>query len=113
VVARADSGDEAAGVDAAEDRDGELRADAGDGEELFEEAFFLRLGEAEEGDLVFADVGVNVEGGFGVFSGECGEGGDADGDVVAHAGTLDDGLVRGFGEETSAEVSDHASVIVA
>ncbi len=67
VVAGADGGDEAVGVDAAEDRDGELGADAGDGEELFEEAFFLGLGEAEEGDLVFADVGVDVEGGFGAF----------------------------------------------
>jgi len=102
VVAGADGGDESAGVDAAEDRDGELRADAGDGEELFEETFFLGLGEAEEGDLVFADVGVDVERGFGVFAGECGEGSDADGDVIADAGALDDGLVRGFGEETSA-----------
>ena len=101
------------GVDAAEDGDGELGADAADGEELFEEAFLLGFGEAEEGDLVFADVGVDVQGGFGAFVGKRGEGGDADGDVVAHASAFYDGLVRGFGEEASAEVGDHALVIVA
>jgi hypothetical protein len=113
VIAGADGGDEAAGVDAAENGDGELGADAGDGEEFFEEAFLLGLGESEEGDLVFADVGVDVQCCFDAFAWECGEGGYADGDVVAYAGALDDGLIRSFGEETSAEMSDHAGLIVA
>jgi len=113
VVAGTDGGDEAVGADAAEDGDGELGADAGDGEEFFEEAFLPGLGETEEGELVFADVGVDVEGGFGTFGGEGGEGGDADGYVVANAGALEDGLVRGFREEASAEVGNHALVIVA
>jgi hypothetical protein len=108
VVTGADGGDEAVGGDAAEDRDGELGADAADGEKLFEEAFFLGFGEAEEGDLVFADVGVDVQDGFGAFGGECGEGGDADGDVVADTGTFEDGLIGGLREEASAEVGDHA-----
>ena len=71
VVAGADRGDEAAGVDAAENCDGELGADTADGEEFFEEAFLLRFGEAEEGYLVFADVSVNMERGFGAFAGQC------------------------------------------
>jgi hypothetical protein len=107
VVAGADGGDEAGGVDAGEDGDGELGADAGDGEELFEEAFFGELDEAEEGDLVFADVGVDVEAGFGAHGREGGVGGDGDDDVIADAGALDRDLVGGFGEDRSAEVGDH------
>ena len=53
----------------------------------FSKSFFSCGCEAEEGDLVFADVGVNVERGFGVLGGEVGEGGDGDGDVVADAGS--------------------------
>ena len=102
VVAGANGSDEAAGVDAAQDGDGEFGADAGDGEEFFEEAFFLNLGEAEERELVFADVGVDVKGRFGTLAGKRGKGGDADGDVIADAGALDDGLVGSFGEEASA-----------
>ncbi len=113
VVTRADSGDESTGVDAAENRDGQLGPDAGDGKEFFEETLLLSFGEAEEGDLVFADVGVDVKRSFSAFAGKSGEGGDADGDVVAYASTLDDGLVRGFGEKTSAEMSNHAWLIVA
>ena len=70
VVAGTDGGDEAVGADAAQDGDGELGADAADGEELFEEALLLGLGEAEEGELVFADVGVDVERGLGAFARE-------------------------------------------
>ena len=61
VVAGTNGSDETVGTDAAQDCDGELGADAADGEEFFEEAFLLSLGEAEERDLVFADVGVNVQ----------------------------------------------------
>lgn len=102
VIARANGGNEAVGADAAEDCDCQLGSDAADGEEFFEEAFLLRLGEAKEGKLIFTYVGVDVERGFGAFTGEGGEGGDADGDVVTYAGALDDGLVGGFGEEASA-----------
>jgi len=93
VVAGTDGSDETTGVDAAEDRDGQLGADAGDGEELFKEALLLGFGESEERDLVFADVGVDVKRGFSAFAGQGGEGGDTDGDVVAHAGALEDGLI--------------------
>jgi hypothetical protein len=111
-VVGADGADEALGGDAGEDGDGELGADAGDGDKLFEEALLLRGGEAEEGDLVFADVGVDVEGGLGAFGWEFGEGGDGDVDVVAYAGAVDDGLVGRFGEELAAEVSDHLVIVL-
>lgn len=93
MIAGADGGDETTGVDAAEDRDGQFGADAGDGEELFKEALLLSFGEAEEGNLVFADVGVDMERGFGAFAGQSGEGGYADGDVVAYARAFEDGLI--------------------
>ena len=96
MVAGTDGGDEAVGADAAQDCDSELGADAADGQEFFEETFFLRFGEAEEGDLVFADVSMDVQIDFASFAGKRGEGSYADGDVVSHAGALDDGLVRGF-----------------
>src|SRR5439155_15366165 len=60
-----------------------------------------------------SDVSVDVQVDFGAFAGKRGEGGYADRDVVAHAGALDDGLVRGFGEDASSEVSNHAWLIVA
>ena len=47
----------------------------------------------QEGDLVFADVGVDLEAGFGALGGQVGEGGDGDGDVVSDAGALEGGLV--------------------
>ena len=113
MVAGADGGDKTAGIDTAENRDGKFWADAGDGEEFFEEAFFLSLREAEESELIFTDMSVDVKGDFSAFDRKSREGGNADGDVVANAGAFDDGLVRGFGKKASAEMSDHAFVIVA
>jgi hypothetical protein len=56
---------------------------------------------------------MDVQDGFGAFGWEGGEGGDTDGDVVADTGAFEDGLIGGLREEASAEVGDHASVIVA
>jgi len=56
----------------------------------------LGLGEAEEGDLVFADVGVDVQGGLCAVGGESREGGDADTYVVADTGAFEDGLVGAY-----------------
>ena len=93
VISGTDGSDEAAGVDAAEDGDGQLGANAGDGEELFEESLLLSFGESEERDLVLADVGVDVKRGLSALVGQRGEGGYADSDVVAYASALEDGLV--------------------
>jgi hypothetical protein len=111
VVAGADGLYEAGGVDAGEDGDGEFGADAGDGEELLEEGFFLGLGEAVEGERVLGDAGVDVEPGFAAFGGQGGVGGDGDGDLVADAGTLEDGAVGGLGEDEAAEVGDHGFIV--
>ncbi len=107
MVATADGGDEALRGDAAEDGDGELGTDTGDGNQALEETLFIELGEAEECKLVFGDLGEDVQAGFVAFAREGGEGGDGDGDVVANAGALDDGLVRRLGDEDAAEGSDH------
>ena len=69
MISGADGSDEASSVHATEDGDGELGADAGDGEEFFKEALLGDLEEAEEGELVFADVGVDVEAGLGALAG--------------------------------------------
>ena len=98
VILAANGLDGALGGEAAEDFDGQLGAYAADGDEALEEAFFLAVEKSEEGDLVFADLGVDVEGGFCADAGEGGEGGDGDDDVVADAGGFDNGLA-GFFED--------------
>ena len=113
VVLSANGLDGALGGEAAEYLDGQFGADAADGDEALEEALFLAIEEAEEGDLVFADLGVDVEGGFCADAGEGGEGGDGDDDVVAYAGGFDDGLAGFFEDELAAEVSDHGWAAVA
>jgi hypothetical protein len=113
VVAGADGRDEAVAADAAEDSDGELGADAADGEQLLKEPSFLGFGEAEQRDLVFANVRVNVQRGLSALRRKRRKRSDGDGHVVAHARAFEDGLIGGLREEASAEVSDHAGVIVA
>ena len=73
----------------------------------FSKRRFSCVEKAEECDLVLANVGVNVESGFGVLGGKVGEGGDGDGDVVTDAVAIEDGRVGGLREEPSAEMSDH------
>ena len=107
VVLRADGGYGALGAEAAEHFDGEFWADAGDGDEALEEALLVEVEEAEEGDGVFTDLGVDVEGDLRAFCRERGEGGDADGDVITDTGAFDDGLAWLLDDEDAAEVSDH------
>jgi hypothetical protein len=111
VVAAADGADEAVGGDAAEDGDGELGADAGDGEELFEEALLGGLGEPEEEEGVFANVGVDVEAGFGAEVAELGIGGDGDGELVANAVAVEDNGVGCLAQDLSTKIRDHRSIV--
>ena len=97
VVGGPDRVNETGPIDTGENSDGQFGSDAGDREELFEEAFFLRLGEAVEGELVFGDAGVDMEGCFHAFAREGGEGGNGDRHVVADASAVDDGLIRMLG----------------
>jgi hypothetical protein len=64
VVLRADGGDGLVAREAAEDGEGEARADAGDSDELLEEAFFRQIKEAIEEQGVFADLGIDVQASF-------------------------------------------------
>ena len=50
---------------------------------------------------------MDVQRGLGAFGGQRGEGGDADGDVVADSAGLDDDLAGLFREDASAEMGDH------
>ena len=111
VVGGADGGDEAFGLESAEDGEGEAGADAADGEQFFEEAFFVERGESVEGKLVFADVGVDVEGGFVAEVGEGGEGGDGDGGFVTDSGAVEDDAAGGFFEDGAAEAGDHGAIV--
>ena len=108
VVRGADSRDQTGGVDTAEHGDRQLGADSGDGQQLLEHPLLLRLREAEEGDLVFAHMGVDVQARLGALGRERGERGDADGGLVADAGALDDGLVGRLREQTATQKSNHS-----
>ncbi len=70
VVLGANGADGALGGEAAEDGEGEFGADAGDGDEAFEELLLGALGESVEGEGVFANLGVDMEGYGGAFGGE-------------------------------------------
>ena len=48
--------------------------------------FFFEREEAIEGELVFGDLGEDVQAGFAAFGRQGGEGGDRDGHLVADAG---------------------------
>ena len=63
--------------------------------------------------LVFAYMRVDVQRDLGTKSRQIGESRHADGDVVAHAGRFDDGLVGMLGQQFSAQMGNHAQAIVA
>ena len=107
VILRADGLHGAIAGEPAQHLDGELGADAAHGDQPLEEALLFAVEKAEERDLVFAHLGVNVQRGFGAERGQRRECGHGDGDVVADAGGLDDGLAGLFVDELAAQVSDH------
>ena len=82
----------ALGREPAEHLDGQLGADAADGDQPLEEPLFFALQKAEERNLVVADLGVNVQRGLGAHRGQRRKRGHGDGDVVANARRLDNGL---------------------
>ncbi len=106
-VAGADGLDEVDGGDAGKGGEGDFGADAGDGDEFFEEEFFFRGEEAVEEHGVFADMHMDAEFGFDAGVGEAGEGGDGDVDFIAHAGAFDDHEVRVFFEHAAAQMGNH------
>jgi hypothetical protein len=76
--------------------DGQLGADAAHRDQPLKETLLFALEKAEERNLVFADLGVNVQRGLGAQRGQRRKRGHGDGDVVADAGRLDDGLAGLF-----------------
>jgi hypothetical protein len=87
--------------------DGELGPHAAHGDQALEEPLFVTLQKSEEGDLVVAHLGVNVQRGLGAHRGQRRERGNGDGDVVADAAGLDNGLAGLLEDEFAAKVSDH------
>ncbi len=53
MILGANGGDGALGGEAAEQGDGQLGADAGDGDQAFKESFFIAIEKSEEGDRVW------------------------------------------------------------
>ena len=101
----------ALGREPAEHLDGQLGADAADRDEPLEEPLLFAVEKAEQGNLVVAHLGVNVQRRLGAYRGQCRKGGHGDGDVVADAGSLDDGLAGLFEDELAAQVSDHGALL--
>jgi hypothetical protein len=62
VVLAADGLDRPLRGKSAQNRDGQLGADARDGNQPLEKPFFLAVEKAEEGNLVLGDLGVDVQG---------------------------------------------------
>jgi hypothetical protein len=93
--------------EAGENGDGQFGADAGYADELLEHSLFVLGEEAEEGEGVFADVGVDTEAHFGTYVGKAGVGGDGDREIVADASGFHNGLVGVLFEERSTNVSNH------
>jgi len=93
VVSCADGVDQTRAVDATEHRNGQLRTNSADGQQLFEEAFLVQISEAEQGQLVLSNVGEDVQAHLCTFGRKAAEGRHTDRDVVADARALDDGSV--------------------
>src|SRR6266481_7781787 len=68
---------------------------------------FARGNKTIEGQGVFAHVGVNQEGDFGVQVAEGGEGGERDLHEVADAADVHEDLIRALVSETSAKLANH------
>ena len=101
------------GVESAQNFDGQLGAYAVDGDQALEKTFLFALEKAEEGDLIFADLGVDVERSLRPHARQRRKRRHGDGDVVSDAGGFDDGLAGFFVDELAAEVSDHCGYCTA
>src|SRR5512147_2144124 len=62
---------------------------------------------SEQRDGIFANMRVNVHRDITAGTAEFGKSRDGNGDVVTDAGGFHDGLVRMFGDETAAKMSNH------
>ena len=111
MILRADGLHRALGREAAEDLDGQLRAYSADGDEPLEEAFLFAIEKAEEGDLVFAHLRVDVQRSLRAHARQRGKRRHGDDHVVSNAGGLDDGLARFFVNQLAAKMRDHLRLL--
>ena len=70
-------------------------------------AFLVLRQEAVERQRIFAHVGMDAQAHLGAGLGQVREGGNRDGDVVAHAARFDDGLVGMLLQQHAAQQSNH------
>ena len=112
VILAADGLHGALGRKPAEHLDGKLGADAAHRDQPLEEPLLFALEKAEERDLVFADLGVDMQRRLSADDRQCGKRGHGDGDVVSNAAGLDDGLAGLLEDELAAKMSDHVRAIV-
>jgi len=96
MVLAADGSDGALRIEAAEDGYSEFGSDARDGDEALEETLFFAFEKAEESNLILADLRVNVQRGLCADGRQRSECRHRNGDVVADAGGLDNGLAGLF-----------------
>src|SRR4051812_9278008 len=112
-IIAADGCDHLLRLHAAQYGDRELGTDSADGDEPLEQFFFLRTKEAVKRERIFADVRVNVQRDFAAGVGELGKSWDGNGDLVADAINVYNGMAWPLGEDASAQVSDHGWFILA
>ncbi len=103
----AESVDEIWRGETGKDGNGEFGADSGDADELLEHGLFILGEEAEEGERVFAHVGVDAEANLCADVGQACVGGNGNGEVVTDAACLHNRLGRVFFEERATDESNH------
>ena len=80
-------------------------------DQLFEQRLFVLRQEAVERQRILAHVGVDAQPHLRAGVGQVREGGNRNGDVVAHAARFHDGLVGMLLEQHAAQQSDHKLVL--
>src|SRR5450759_3257321 len=106
-----DRADEVGQRQAGEHRERDLRPDARDRDQAFEDEFLLRRREAEERERVLADVHVHVDRGLLAGGRKRRERAERDREVVTHAVNVEDEPVRPEIEDGPREAGDHGATL--
>jgi hypothetical protein len=110
-IASTNGGNHFVGGHAAQDLDCQGGADSAYRQQLFEKMFFGEAQESVQAESILANMGVNVKRDFEAGGRHFGKSGNADSDIVTDPVSFDDGLVRMFGEQCSAEMRDHLKLL--
>src|ERR1035441_2490292 len=95
----------------AEHFDRELGTHTADRDQPPKQPLLFAIEKAEQGDLIFADLGVDVKRYFCAHHRQRCEGGHGDRDVVSHPGSLDDGLAGLLVDQLAAQMSNHCALL--